>query len=138
MGLPGVSITSGAGTLASVAVGAGKPLVIGPSSAGTALNTYTEATPQGVNSDLGYGPAVTLAQLIVADNGGSVDIVKATASVAATTSAVTSGSGMPSITVSGSPFDTYQVQGNITTAGILGAAYFQYTLDGVTYSPAIP
>jgi hypothetical protein len=134
-----VDISKNEGSARPIGSAASKALIIGPSSAGTKETTiYTFGTTAGVNSDIGYGPVAELAQLFLAvapPGYSSVDVL------------VSSGSGEqinvvsaanPTIVPSGTPYCSYDLRIQVTTAGDLGVGKFKYGLDGGnTYSDNI-
>jgi hypothetical protein len=103
---------------------------------GTINSLFTETDPTQALTDLGYGPLTEalVHDLLVA--GGSCGAMPLNTSISSITSVVShTGSGLATVAVSGTPLDFYNVVVAITTAGALGAAQFQYSLDnGLTYS----
>ncbi len=130
MGSPGVTVTRVNGTLSIVTPAPSKPLVIGPCSGGVVNQKYTFAQPNSIAASIGLGPAQIAAGKILADNGGSIDVIVANASNAGTVGAITSGSGVPAMTIAGTPFDSYQGVVTVQQTGALGAGRFSFTLDG--------
>lgn len=140
MALPVVTITRVNGTFAPVIGPPSKALVIGPASSGSVLTKYTFGQPSSPFNTLGYGPAPTLAALLLADNGGSCDVLVATASITGkiSTGSIGGSAGLPLVTIGGAPYDTYDVRFQVVGGGALGVATFQYSLDGnQTVSPPL-
>lgn len=105
--------------------------LVGDCSAGTTNTIYTFGSPSSVKSTLGYGPLVRDIEDVLSKCGGTVKAVKSTASVSSYLTG-TIQSGYPSVTVSGTPNDLYELQLKITKAGTVAAktAFYQLTLDG--------
>lgn len=139
--LPGTVISKVNGSLTLVPAGTPLPMVIGPcSNSGSLVNTQQVFSQvAAINSALGYGPAVTAAQIILRQAGGEVIVIPSNASTAGSVSAVTSGSAGPAFTVSGLPYESYQATVQVTTAGSVSSSYFAYSLDGgSTFSNVLP
>lgn len=109
--------------------------VVGTCSAGTANTVYAFTDPLSVSQTLGTGPAVEAAAHKLAVGGGLVYVVPTTvSSTPGVAGSVThSGTGLSVMTVSGAPYDAYQVIVKIVvgaTNPAAGLATFVYTLDG--------
>lgn len=130
MTLPGQQLTLRDGGIGVSAPAADKFLIVGPSSLGTANTLYTVAKPQSITDALGYGQAPDVGRRILELAGGSLDILKTAASVAAANSAVTASGGGPAVTVAGTATNFYSFLGRIQLGGALGAGKFDYSLDG--------
>jgi hypothetical protein len=103
---------------------------------GTINGIFSETNPSQAISDLGYGPLTEAVVNSLNIAGGQVLAVPLNPSVAGTQSVVGHiGSGSPAVTVSGTPYDSWQPQFQIVQGGALGAATFKYSLDnGQTFS----
>ena len=133
--IPSVNVNKIAGTIAVASPNAGNPLFIGPSSNGTIGTIQTFGQANQVQTAGGYGTAVTAAMAYLATLGGTVNVIFASASYPGTVGAVASGSGVPALTVAGTPYDSYNAIVNVTTAGGIGTGAFQFSLDnGITPS----
>src|SRR4051812_30861879 len=111
MSLPDSTLTILDGALGVVPQdSSGISALIGTSSSGTA-NTVTEyGDIQSVRTDFGSGPLIEAAELVFAEGGGPVMIVKATTSTPGAASAVVpTGTGTSVMTVSGGAKDAYSV-----------------------------
>ena len=132
MTLPYVAINKKQGSAIAGATTANKCLVIGPSSAGTqSTELYTFANTSQITTDIGYGNAQEVAQLVLAmapAGYGSVDVLVAPASTAGSITAVSAAS--PTIVPSGTAYTSYDLRAEITVAGVTGSAKFKYSLDG--------
>lgn len=137
-GLPGISINRSNQGVSPVAPTPNVALVVGPCSLGTIDNVYTfGGNPAAVQSTLGFGPAPTLAEMMLADGAQSVYVIPASASIAASSTPMLSSSG-PAITYSGTPNDSFQFLLEVLTVGALGTSTFQFSLDdGQTFSPPL-
>lgn len=132
MTLPFIDARFQEGNARPAAQGDTKALVIGPCSGGTKENTiYTVSKATGIGDSIGQGNAQLAASLLIANapsGFGQVDVIVANASVAASSSYVTTAS--PAITHSGTPYASYDLIVTITKAGLPGTARFVYSLDG--------
>lgn len=138
MTLPNQTITVLDPGLGLVQVAANTPVMTGSCSGGTATaNTlYTLSSLQFVKSVLGVGELAECAAKELAERGGPVLCVKTSASVAATTSAVTkTGTGTPSPTVAGAATMRTVTVVRVKTGGVLGTAQFDYAHDA--YMPLL-
>jgi len=106
---------------------------MGTCSAGTANFMYTFSTPQAAQATLGEGPLAEAVCHHLATEGGSVNAVRLTGSVAGAAGSVTKvgagGGSTGTITVAGEAYDAYQVTVEVITSGALGVAEFRYRLD---------
>lgn len=121
--------------------GASVQVVIGTSSAGTAAQVVATRSIKTLIDTFGYGPLVEAASLVILA-GGTVLAMKAatTTAGAATTVDDNDATGTSVVTVTGTPYDSYQVEVLITTGGTRGTAgiKFQISLDaGRTYGPIL-
>jgi len=130
MALPGQSLTVRDGGIGVVSAAADKPLVVGVTSSGTTDTITTYSNKRTLITALGYGPAVEAACHILDVAGGSVDVLKTAASVAAANSSVTASGGGPAVSVAGTARDFYQATVTVMLGGALGVGRFKYTLDG--------
>jgi len=137
MTLPGVDVSKSGNNLGLTAPSASRALVIGTSTQGTALTTYSFGQVGAITSALGRGPAVTAAGHILSVTPGTVDVMVTTGSVAGEVESVTSTCTSGSIGVTGTPYEAYEGSVTISKAGALGVAEFTFSLDGSTQSPAI-
>ena len=108
--------------------------VFGCSSAGTDLDYEEyESTPGKVVTDFGYGPGPDLAATLIC-SGIRTIFVKVPTDVAGAAGAVThTGTGTAAMTITGTPFDAYQVQVVPVTDGTAGTdpePTFKVSLDG--------
>lgn len=96
------------------------------------INTLiSETNPQQAVTDLGYGPLTEAVTHSLNIAGGQVYGVPLNPSVAGTNSSVSHvGGGAGTVAVTGTPNDAYSVTVKVTLGGALGAAQFQYSLDG--------
>lgn len=139
MAIPSSTVNFLDGNLGLVASAPTKPLIIGPCSSGTTNYVYTFGNISTLRSTLGNGPAATQAAMILNDVGGTVDVIRCDASVAATSGSFVSGT-VPSVVLSGTPRDTYHVDYKIVTGGALSSdgVRVKYSLDGgKTYTAAL-
>jgi hypothetical protein len=132
MTLPYISVAKKNGSAVPVGAANSKCAVIGPSSAGIKeTELYTFANPGDVTTDIGYGNAQEAAQLMIAmapTGFASVDVIVASASIAGTVTQISAAS--PTITVTGTPYASYDIRAEIVSAGVTGSARFKYSLDG--------
>lgn len=112
---------------------------------GGAITDPYEFTPgSDVAGTVGYGPGTELAEEILRqppspDGAAKVIYQKVTGGVAGTIGSVTEtpvGTG-PTITVAGTPYDTYSAAVKVVKAGALGTAVVRVALDGATYGDDI-
>lgn len=107
-------------------------LVIGPSSVGTPNVPQSFTSVSQAQAALGFGPVVTAAGVALATYGASqVFCIPCEASIAGTIYLQSSGSGPsgPAISFTGTPYDRFNLTGQIVNGGDLGTATFQYSLD---------
>jgi len=115
---------------ADLAVAASQTFLTGGVS-GTINTLIPETNPVQAVIDLGYGPLSEAVTHSLDVAGGQVLAMPINPSVAGTNSAVVhTGTGVPAVTVSGSPNDAYSVVALITTGGALGVGQFQFSQDG--------
>lgn len=110
-----------------------RPLILGVSSAGTALQRTPMTQPSAVVDGFGEGPMPEAACRVLQIAGGPIDVIKSPSSVAGVMSAVTKtpvGSSTGTITLAGAPYDAYNLIIEILQSGSLGAGTFRYSLDG--------
>jgi hypothetical protein len=132
MTLPSTVLNKVAGSLNTSPPAPKIPFIVGPSSGGTKNKLLTFGTPTNVQSAGGYGPGVTAAMSWLKSVGGTCNVVFANASIAGTVGTVTSGSGTPAMTVTGTPYDSYQAVVSCVRAGTIGTAQFTFSLDNGT------
>lgn len=119
------------------------PLVIGPSSSGTANTIVVLSDLGSVVDEFGEGPMPEDACRILSAAGGPIYAMKSNASVAGAAGAVSKtavagGTGTGTVTVAGAAYDAYEAVVEITTTGTVGVGAFRYSLDGGrTYSEPI-
>lgn len=107
--------------------------VIGTSSAGTANRPLVTTKIADLISTFGYGPMVEAAALTIQQTGAPVIAVKTPGTTAGVASAVAaSGGGTSVMTVTGAPFDDYDVIVTCVKAGTIGAAgaSIKISMDG--------
>jgi hypothetical protein len=133
MTLPGQTITRSDGGLGLSGDAANVFLYVGPTSSGT-LNTITRwSNSSKLRATLGVGVTVEAACWKLDNEGGSVDVLKTDASVAASNSAVTQTGTGPTVTIAGTATIPVTATVQVSLGGILGAGKFNYTLDGETW-----
>lgn len=143
MSIPEATLTIKDGALGLVPQDtSGIQALIGTSSSGTANVVASYGDVQTLRDDLGTGPLVEAAALVLSQGGGPVVVVKATGGTAGSNGSVThTGTGTSVMTVSGTPLDTYLFKVLIKTAAAAvtsGLGTFVYSLDnGTTYSDEI-
>lgn len=118
--------------------GAVFPLVIGHSSIGTVNTLYFSTNQNSYRDTLGQGAGVELGLPMIRARGG-VLFLKIAASTAGSSGAVSKtafSTSTGTVTVSGAPFDAYQVKVRIKLTGALGVARFDYTKDALSPSPS--
>lgn len=132
MALPGQTITLRDGGLGLAVANPTKFLFVGPSSSGTANQITTHSRSQAVRSALGEGLVVEAACRALDVAGGSVDVLKTAASVAAANTDITKVGGHtgPTVTVAGNAVLPFDVVLTVRAGGTLGAGTFDYSLDG--------
>lgn len=134
---PGQSLTVRDGGVGVLLTQASLPLIVGVSAGGTANTLYQYSDPNTLLEEQVGGPAVELA-LAVMNASGAVMFLKTASSTAGSNGSVTAtlvGDATGTITVAGTPNDSYEVIVDITKTGTLGAGKFIYSLDdGRTYS----
>jgi hypothetical protein len=133
MAYPGtVTITVQDGGLQLVSGGANFPLVIAPSSAGTAATLYMGTDPQAFKTAVGRGPGVDIA-LSCIDAIGGCFFLKTAATVAGVNSAITvarigTSTGTMTVSAGGATHD-FAVKIRIKKTGTVGVGKFDYSLD---------
>jgi hypothetical protein len=135
--LPGQTITVRDGGIGLSALGTLYPLVIGPSSSGTASTLYFSTNQNSLRDTLGQGPVVELGLPMITERGG-VLVLKTPASTAGAAGAVTKtaiGTSTGTITVAGAAYDAYQVRVRIKATGTVAVGRFDYSLDQLGSSP---
>lgn len=135
MTLPSQSLTVLDPGLGTVTPSPNSNLYMGPSAGGTGVvNTlYSFSRLNDIRGTLGYSQLADDVALALQEAGGPVLAMITAGSTTATTSAVTKApAGAPAMTITGTPRDCYSGQVKITSAGVLGTAQFQYTLDAHT------
>ena len=126
--------------------------IVAVCSAGSTAAPYEFEPGNDVPESIGYGPGQELTEEVLRqppgpDGAAKVIYQKVTGSIAGVVGSVTetpSGSG-PTITVSGTPYDSYNVAVKITKGGALGTAVCKVALDAIggptraaTYGDEIP
>lgn len=103
--------------------------VIGTSSIGTAYQPYMSAVPGTFVTNSGYGPGPELAAKVANDTGNNVVFVKApSATPGSNTAVVATRVGTPSsstVTVTGTPFDSYDAIVTVNVGGTIGVTGIQ-------------
>lgn len=134
---PGQSMTIRDGGVGLVSTATALPLIMGVTSGGVADTLYQFTDPNEASDTVGDGPAAELALATINAAGGCL-LLKTQASTAGSNGSVTPtrvGTSTGTITVAGTPRDSYEVEVQITATGTLGAGRFKYTLDdGYTFS----
>lgn len=111
------------------------PLFYGHSSTGAVHEIGTVSSVSALVAGWGQGPMVEAAAFTLQNGGGPVRVMRADTSVAGSNSSVTASGGGPTVSLAGTPNDAYIGQIRIRSAGALGVATFDYTLDnGETWS----
>ncbi|MEM9692607.1 MAG: DUF2586 family protein [Myxococcota bacterium] len=140
MAIPSQSFTIRDDGLGIVDVVSDRFLFVGSSSSGDSGTIYTINSPAQCVDVLGQGP-LSEAVASFTSQAGSCLALPITASVAGTLGSVTKtgvDASTGTITVAGTPNDSYEAILEVTTTGGLGAGEFRYSLDGGrTYSPSI-
>lgn len=112
--------------------------VIGCSSSGTELEVLSTRSIDELVDTFGHGPLVEAAAFSIQQSGAPVLAVKVPNTTAGAASAVTkNGAGTSAVTLSGTPYDTYDAIVEVVTGGTIGSAgcVIKYSLDGgETYS----
>lgn len=117
--------------LGAVPAGATRtPLIIGVCSSGVANQVYSFGDVATLVRTLGHGPAVELAAHVLANGGGPVLVARVTPSTAGAAGSVSKSGTGPDVTVTGAPYDSYDVRVRITRGGVPGVAAFRLSLDG--------
>jgi hypothetical protein len=133
MTMSGVSNTVRDGSLGTVPASVENVMVVfGACSGGTDDTIYSYSDKDDMKEDQGFGPLVHAAAYLL--GSGPVLLVPVHQDVAGVAGAVTQSGTGPAVTVAGAPYDDYEPSVEITKAGTLGVAEFQYTLDGDTWS----
>lgn len=133
MTLASVTLTVDDTGLPPAASGEIIPLVIGTSSAGSAVasaaDVITATKPSDVR-DLGYGPLCTEAAYLLQTGASRVRLAKVPASTAGTATYDNTGAtNIVASSSSGTPNDRYSIRIECTKAGALGTAEIKYSLD---------
>lgn len=120
----------------------GEQAIIGVCSLGTNNTIYEFADKTALTTQLGTGPLVEAAALVLDRGGGPVICVPANKGTAGANGSVTpTGTGTSVMTVTGTPLDSYSVVVSIVTGAAAvtsGVGVFQVSLDGgVTFGPQI-
>jgi hypothetical protein len=135
---PGQSIDVVDGGMALSASGEWLPIVVGYACGGTANELYRfNQGAAGAIAAVGRGPGSELAADIAAVR--QCLFLRTAASTAGSAGAVSVsrvGTSTGTITVTGSPVNSYKVRVRISTTGTLGTARFQYALDGYSNTEA--
>lgn len=130
MTIPSQTITIKDPGLGLIEIAANTPLLTGISSSGTATQLVSVQSPTDAVTLFGQGPLVEDSCRVLNEAGGPVLMCRLTGSVAGTNSAVTAtATGTGTITLAGAPYDSYNAEVQITTAGTLGTGKFKYALD---------
>lgn len=112
---------------------------VGNSSQGTVNYLYSFSDIADVQATLGYGPLVESIAYALAVAGGPVYAMRVNATAGGTAGAVTKSNtagatpGTATMTVTGTPYDAYDVRVDIVRGGdtlVAGTAVFRYSLDG--------
>ena len=107
--------------------------VFGCCSAGSVGSLAYYSSPATLIQDYGYGPGVSLACYVMATSGQGVAFGKAVEDVAGASGSVThNGTGTSVVTVTGTPFDSLEVQVTVTAGGTIGTdvCRARISLDG--------
>jgi len=138
MPIPGQTFTLPENGLGLSETAEARPLIAGCSSSGTVDTRTTVTQPQQVVDLFGQGPMPEAACRVLKTAGGPVDVIKLTAGVAGSNSAVVAtlvGAATGTITLAGTPNDEYDAIVEITVTGTVGVGAFKFSLDGgTTYS----
>jgi hypothetical protein len=133
--IPDVTISISDGALGLVEPADASSAIIGSCSGGVANTLYAFTDPATLVSELVSGPAVEAAAHALAVGGGTVFVLKvdntSTPGVAGSVTHV--GTGLSVLTVTGAPYDAYQVRITILQGGTnpaAGTATFKFSLDG--------
>lgn len=117
------------------------PLFMGVSSSGTVGTIYSFSRAKDAIDTLGQGPLVEDLCYALSVAGGPIRAMRLTAGVAGSNGSVTKtalGSSTGTVTVAGTPNDSYEVVVRIVKTGTVGAGKFVYSLDdGRTFSDFI-
>lgn len=107
------------------------PLVVGVTSGGVVDTLYSYSDPNKLLDDQGDGPAVEMAAPVI-EAAGACLLLKTNAGTAGSNGSVTKtpvGTSTGTVTVAGTPRDSYEFIGRIKKTGALGVAKFDYSLD---------
>ncbi len=141
MPIPGQTLTVQDPGLGLAAELPSAPLFMGTSSAGVVGTVYSFSRIQDAIDTLGQGPLVEDLAYALAVAGGPILAMRLTGAVAGSNGAVTPtrvSTSTGTVTVAGTPNDSYEVQIRVTKTGTLGAGKFVYSLDdGRTLSSEI-
>ncbi|MGB1223788.1 MAG: DUF2586 family protein [Mycobacterium sp.] len=110
------------------------PVFIGVSSSGTQDSVLTLTSSQDARDTLGQGPLVEDLAAYLDIVGGTAYAIRSNNSTAGSNSAVSASGGGPTVTIAGTPSDSYTAKILIVLGGALGTATFKYYLDGLTAS----
>lgn len=95
------------------------------------INTIISLTSASqCQSLLGYGPLPDACAYSLQNSAGLIYAVPVNPSVAGSLSAVSHVGSGPSVTVGGTPYDTYVAIITVVKGGVLGTSTFTYSLDG--------
>lgn len=144
MSVPDVSTVVRDGALGAIPPAApGTCLKAGTCQSGTVGTVYSFADPQIAVNTLGQGPLTESVVRSLGAGGSPCLAVPVNSSVSATVAspATKVGTGACVVSITGTPFDAYQLKLLVVAPGVTpsaGTATFQYSLDGgTTYSPII-
>lgn len=132
MGISSTVVTARDGGLGIIQSLDGLSAKIGTASAGTADTPVYCATKQAAIDAFTSGPLVRAAIWHFERSQRPLLLVRGTASTAGSAGSVTHVGSGPTVTVTGTPVDTFNVQVLITTGGALGTSQFYYSTDGST------
>ncbi len=131
--VPSHNLTVVDGGIGIVGSDSGLTLKIGTSTAGTAglFYSYAGSDTQRVFTELGEGPGPhAVAKHLIQSGGKPVLFLKVAPSTPGSSSAVTKSGGGPTVSLTGTPNDQYDMQIAIVTGGAVGTSTFRYTMDG--------
>ena len=104
---------------------------------GTVDAVYEFDAPGLVNTNVGYGPGPEGCAAGVRVSQTRQVFARIAGSIPATKSAVTQSGTGPTVTLSGTPYDTATPKIKIALGGVNGVAQFQIAQDGSTYGPVL-
>lgn len=141
MPIPGQTLTIQDPGLGLAAELPSTPLFMGVSSSGTVGTIYSFSRAKDAIDTLGQGPLVEDICYALTIAGGPIRAMRLTAGTAGSNGAVTPtrvSTSTGTVTVAGTPNDSYEVVVRITKTGTLGTGKFVYSLDdGRTFSDII-